>query len=366
MGHKWNVSELVENFVAGSNTDLTVAMDKLKAQETEKRSDLLGLIVERVVSRLKLIEVLHTDETHGPLIDAGFDSETSLRLYLIMTCFDLMGQDEPKFLDWTSWITKDSEYRTEFLKGLKFDEIEDSDSFLKAVQAMDEHYKAKYGVRKAFKRFFNTMISSDSKAKILDHIWITKNLNGIGKGIHSHYLLDPPKYWIEKPEETRFKHVINELEVRIRNAFTHGLRMSSDRYDKDPLMPAFREIWESLKKNGAITFLEEREQLDGKVIRDGIGYNGYSVGTDGNTVFVVRKDEDSGKTDKEIETKLVTSFSEHVVMMEHRLIKGGDMFEDALDDKKVLCFRGISITKFLENLAKEGAEKYVEKLASRL
>lgn len=93
----------------------------------------------------------------------------SLRIYLLLTCFDLLGQSDD-WKDFDSWLNAKSktEEVTEIIKKVK--DLND----LEKIKSVHKFYKDAYGTKNSFYRFINEVLSQESKKALLYSIDITR------------------------------------------------------------------------------------------------------------------------------------------------------------------------------------------------
>lgn len=94
----------------------------------------------------------------------------SLRTYLLLTCFDLLGQPD-EFMDFGAWLRagRTREERDSILLS-----IPDVGDFVQRVSMMHEAYLGIYGVKKSFLRFIDDVIPEASKASLLYSIRVSE------------------------------------------------------------------------------------------------------------------------------------------------------------------------------------------------
>jgi hypothetical protein len=113
----------------------------------------------------KIIEVGERGWTHP------YKDYQALRFYLLLTCFDVLGQPA-EWKDFNSWLAKkDNPERDEVLAkavGL---------TVLEGTKILYNHYNAIYGVKNSFYRFIKEIISEQRREELLRSITIRKYCN---------------------------------------------------------------------------------------------------------------------------------------------------------------------------------------------
>ena len=93
----------------------------------------------------------------------------ALRNYLLLTCFDLLGQSDG-FKDFQSWLNSS---RTISERNVALEKAENS-SLLESVRSVHADYLSVYGAKNSFKRFINEVLPSDVKEQLLFSVMIRK------------------------------------------------------------------------------------------------------------------------------------------------------------------------------------------------
>lgn len=171
--------------------------------------------IDIVRERLELIKQLtYVREffRSGPLIKEVGDARThsfrhysALRIYLALTCFDILGQQH-EWVDFTTWL-KSSRTKAER------DVIFSKHTYKSTVEqhiAVHEEYTRIYGVKNSFYRFMRETISEESRNKLMGSIRVGKK----DKSLPSTRLALP----INIDVNTDFKE---KFLYKIRNSFTH-------------------------------------------------------------------------------------------------------------------------------------------------
>lgn len=102
-------------------------------------------IIELILKRFALAKALQTDEHQSPINrEAGYYQDTALRLYLLLTCMEILGRlgSDNLFVDFSSWlITKKSpikEERDKFVEDLfnKYEVESDSTEYIILIKCI--------------------------------------------------------------------------------------------------------------------------------------------------------------------------------------------------------------------------------------
>lgn len=125
-----------------------------------------------------------------------------LRNYLLLTCFDLLGQPDD-FMDFDSWITSS---KTATAREKVFEKIAHSGNLTETIKNVYKEYKLSYGTKHSFFKFLNEVLTEEMRVELADDIWIRKYNKLTNNRIGS----------IEG-NENKFKGLYN-----IRNSFTHS------------------------------------------------------------------------------------------------------------------------------------------------
>ncbi len=118
--------------------------------------------IAAVAERLHLVEAL-SDSMVAKALFAHFEA---LVIYLLLTCFDLLGQPAP-WKDFSSWLDSPEPDRSA-LSG---------DDPIKQAKQLRAQWSAKYGARNSFYRFLNEVLPASVLAALLDSFDIIINTN---------------------------------------------------------------------------------------------------------------------------------------------------------------------------------------------
>jgi hypothetical protein len=161
--------------------------------------------VEAVLERLDLVERLSAGEVGRAL----FHHWEPLVVYLLLTCFDLLGQPA-SWLTFGAWLTSK---RTAAEREL----ASEGAAGPATAQALHLHeaYTARYGVRVAFLRFIREVLAPDDRRALLDSLSFHRSSN--------------------PPELTAFGDLDDDGKEKylfeIRNSYTHRAQFSPGLHD---------------------------------------------------------------------------------------------------------------------------------------
>lgn len=195
----------------------------------------------------------------------------ALVVYLLLTCFDLLGQNE-KFLTFPDWLnSKKNNHVNERKEAL--DQLNDSKnvSHVDAAKKLHEHYISLYGVRNSFENGINKL-SDYEKEKLLSTVDVSllpkEALDPANKNTSF-----PGIKIVDSHKEYRLK--IKYL-FGMRNAFTHKLKqrnflsipsMSEFGLNNfpDQIPPEEKASWTIFISGGKVTYGgAHQERVDGK------------------------------------------------------------------------------------------------------
>ena len=304
-----------------------------------------GYKIDNVLSRLKLIDLLHTDYICGPFIDSGFGVDSALRLYLAATCFDILGANKD-FISFHNWLHS-NDYNEE--RGRILQKLDKQELGTNIAITFYDAWAQKHGVNKSFQRFFDKMLDDSDKDTFINLLWICKNpdwetytryTNG------SFYARIKPNDWQELSRENKLKKLIGIIEQLARHNFTHEGIMVHDWSDKDYIQPEYRKAEKIFQNKDNVNICNSRKGFEeASEIR--IGFNGISIGINKDEAYLFS--EEWFNYDK-----FIKSFLEDC---QKPILKGGDIYFESM--KKVLCYRDCSITQLLVELAEKGLYNYI-------
>lgn len=163
---------------------------------------------------------------------------TALRYYLVLTCFDILGQPND-WKDFQSWLvsTKSKIERDSIIeKNGNKEEID-------LIKSVHSEYSEIYGVKNSFYKFMREVISKENQQKLFDSIATdivispsVKTKDGVRSGMAKSIILE--------------NHHKEKFLFEIRNSFTHkgisiGINMTGlHDFDKPtPYPPDWKPVW---------------------------------------------------------------------------------------------------------------------------
>jgi hypothetical protein len=143
-----------------------------------------------------------------------------LKTYLLLTCFDQLGQDDKGWLFFPNWLTSEKcrSERNEIFSDSKLDENildEFGNANPQFIKTVYNEYHEIYGVKNSFMNFLRYLIPKEQRRKLLDKIQI--------------------KIFSVKDSGFDFEELGSEIEkekwlFRIRNDYTHSLLTAEKHY----------------------------------------------------------------------------------------------------------------------------------------
>jgi hypothetical protein len=155
--------------------------------------------IESVLDRLDLIDILGSKDTGGLL----WMHYWGIVSYLLLTCFDLLGQDRG-WLEPGAWLRSiDERHTVERAEALA--QCPSTDHVAAALALLAAHSRI-YGVHRAFRRFIDQVLPIDARTELLACIAIEQ--------------------WPTPPQEGDLLEVVDEKKkmdwlFELRNAYTH-------------------------------------------------------------------------------------------------------------------------------------------------
>lgn len=216
--------------------DFLTILQKISADSTKTNKVFKKL--SPVLDRLKLVELLYNHDTYGPYIDAGFDNETSLRIYLTLTCYDYLGQKESQHIAFNDWLNTKKQKHNPHKRDLELDRllvdgITSKESLINAINTVQASYYSEYGMGNNFEDFFVNILNKNSQNKLLSNFWIKKNPHPPNKGYPAmEFITGQPLEWRSKEDLTKLKILSKTIAKICRNSFTHSLIRVKDDQDK--------------------------------------------------------------------------------------------------------------------------------------
>lgn len=133
----------------------------------------------------------------------------ALRVYLALTCFDILGQPND-WIDFNSWLRskKLSKERNAIITKNY------SENYSEFILAVNNDYNKIYGVKNSFYKFIREILSEDNRQKLLDSIRTSKQITP--------RIIKPTGTTIGTVREIKLPVEIKEKFLfEIRNSFTH-------------------------------------------------------------------------------------------------------------------------------------------------
>lgn len=179
--------------------------------------DKIQLVRDRILTVKKLREhknLFHSNENDRIVkkhnFTNPFNQYSGLQNYLLLTCFDILGQEDG-WVDFGSWIvSKHKKVEREEIFN-KYQHL----TFEVKIKKIHEEYNIKYSVRRSFDRFVLHHLPEESRTKLFGSIYASKRLS---EGV------ELPNGSYQVPTGQRIE--INDSEklkilFKIRNSFTH-------------------------------------------------------------------------------------------------------------------------------------------------
>jgi hypothetical protein len=122
-------------------------------------------VIRSVINRLELWSRLRDPNVNNGL----WPFHGGLREYLLLTCFDLLGQD-PHWMPFSQWLDDNSDkVSSERANALQ----ERPTDGLQAARALNACYNKIYGVRRSFDNFINSVLPDQQRVRLLDSIHLS-------------------------------------------------------------------------------------------------------------------------------------------------------------------------------------------------
>lgn len=194
-----------------------VPLEDLHDRERTSRCRLrrIGAAVER----LALIDTLNSSTVSAAI----YMQQPSLVTYLLLTCFDLLGQ-HVDWVDFNTWL-KSSRTQHERLGALGGADPRTSSE--EQLRRLWDRYNELYGVRTSFLVFFEHWMPADVRRELLDHINIEQ--------------------WPTPPNEGAVEDVEDDGKklawlIRLRHDYTHRAQFVAGLHP-DQIPPDYRDGW---------------------------------------------------------------------------------------------------------------------------
>jgi hypothetical protein len=137
----------------------------LKLEEKENVFRKIHFIAKRMdfVSRLHRADVLFCAE---------------LIIYLLLTCFDILGENK-EWINFDNWLNSD-EKEDEKERSNIFSKIDNNKKLLQNIKYIRSEYNKIYGVRTSFNNFIDNILPVEARFRLLDSIQEVKNTSKDG------------------------------------------------------------------------------------------------------------------------------------------------------------------------------------------
>lgn len=222
------VAHAVDEFLSQTdiNTVLSILASRMRLAHLYKTSEFEKSplsVLQTVADRLDLCTRL----SEWSVQQALFGHHRALVIYLLLTCFDRLGQPAD-WLDFGSWL-RSGDHANE--RAAIEAQISENDTPGDIAALMYTAYQQKYGVKHAFFRFVNEVLPADARKELL-------------ASIHVHNLKNPPDLGdLPYGDDDEKKALL----FRIRNDYTHKARY----------VPAVGESYFSELQEGWTAYVQE-------------------------------------------------------------------------------------------------------------
>lgn len=170
--------------------------------------------IQRVKDRLFLYDKIsdlkeafrghdYTEHPSKGRFDHKYRHYEALRFYLLLTCFDILGQ-KAEFVDFNKFLNgrKFKEERKKVISSLSA--VDDIGTKIKVVH---EYYLKTYGFKQRYLYFINNLLDGAQRQRLYASIQISKITNAFSTGV--------------KSEDISSVNRKNEFLFKLRNEFTH-------------------------------------------------------------------------------------------------------------------------------------------------
>lgn len=202
----------------------------------------LGTIM-KVYQRLQLISTLENDPGNNSLEFKGY-AFPGLITYLLLTCFDLLGQKDSSWKFFPDWLK--SKKCTQEVEAARLKIInncgvsnENEINHMKFSELLFNEYQIQYGNKNAFSNFINSVLPQGYQEELLECIKIEKI--------------------IEVDEKTTEIQNLDDLEkikwlYNLRNSYTHNLHTSEKNYKEGVISSQGNLIiWDQIIRSDSTT-----------------------------------------------------------------------------------------------------------------
>lgn len=306
---------------------------------SERISEEMLSSVKLVLRRLALAQALHSDEAFSDINrSAGYFEDTALRLYLLLTCVELVGRlRKPPFRDFRSWIgakKNASPARTHILADrLSKAPIATNEQALELVIGLHDAYLAEHGFRTYFLRFFTEQLDDNVRLEIATKIWVYRGDPAFAGSIfvveegyweaaeRLQPLVTARAAWDALPTDDRILKIARACE-KIRNDYTHGLVPRIVSTDKDHRAPVYPVLAALRSSNIRVVARAEYDAVG----TGGMGFNNVSCKVRDGVLFVLENTIDGKSIDEWADT-LIRHYSVpvsrgHDLVIDNKIILG--------------------------------------------
>lgn len=181
-----------------------------------------------------------------------FNHYSGLMNYLLLTCFDILGQEED-WKDFGSWLRSKS-------KKVEREEVFERNTHLNfedRIRRIHDDYNSIYSVRRSFDRFVTSQLSERNREKLFSSIDANKRIKDfIDLSGGTYQVLKAKAYPISNHDKLVFL-------FKIRNAFTHSGTAIGSGFEPDwgPNDPIFLTLKES-EQTGDVVYRERLKNGD--------------------------------------------------------------------------------------------------------
>jgi hypothetical protein len=200
---------------------------KVDYKKEEERKIALPNRIIKVYHRLKLANELSSkigmaDNIIQTIMFPG------LVTYLLLTCFDQLGQPAPGWLDFASWLNASStKEEVETVIGKIYNPDDAPISLLEGTKTINKEYSKIYGVKSSFFYFIDSLLPEKAKRNLLDSIQIDRLMNN-GDEPNDQSLSESDtfkKKWLFKTRND-YTHSLETVESNI----SHGSVIDGERW----------------------------------------------------------------------------------------------------------------------------------------
>lgn len=179
-------------------------LDKAKVSYVKQRISLIKILQQNQAEFEK--DELTFREHHNRFTSHLSKHFNATSYYLLLTCFDILGQEKEKFISFYNWLSS-KDYIDE--RKREFDKIKNTENLENDFRDILKQYYKSYGVRTSFVNFITNVLHEEEKVLLMKSISITQ------QSTNQKYIITGHDY--KKKDD---KKKIDFL-FMIRNKFTH-------------------------------------------------------------------------------------------------------------------------------------------------